>query len=192
MTVTGKGFLLFLPLKKTSMDKKSLRQEIRLRKKSRSREEMDVESRLIMQKLAEHPLFRRAKTVMLYASLPDEVQTLSFIEEWKRIKRIVLPTVVGDDIVPVEMTADGGMREGDFHILEPVSKPYEGHFDLIVVPGMAFDAEGNRLGRGKGYYDRFLAKHPDVPTIGICYGFQMVEKIPSEPHDRLVSEVITL
>lgn len=174
------------------MDKKSLRQEIRLRKKSHLREELDAESALIMKKLANHPAFQKAKVVMMYASLPDEVQTLSFIEEWNGRKRIILPTVVGDDIVPVEMPVNGTMKEGDFHIPEPVNGPYNGGFDLIVVPGMAFDASGHRLGRGKGYYDRFLAQHPNVPTIGICYGFQIMDDIPSEPHDRLVDEVITL
>lgn len=129
---------------------------------------------------------------MLYASLPDEVQTLDFIEAWRHRKTIILPTVVGDDIIPVELADDVTFAEGDFHIPEPQSHPYTGGFDLIVVPGMAFDSNGHRLGRGKGYYDRFLAQHPKVHTIGLCFDFQLLPEVPSESHDRIIDEIISL
>ena len=173
------------------MDKSTLRKEIRARKKSCSLEQLEAESVRIMQKLAEHPDFQRAEIVMLYASLPDEVQTLDFIEKWRTLKRIILPTVVGDDIIPVELAAGSGMVEGDFHILEPENNPYEGKLDLIVVPGMAFDRQGHRLGRGKGYYDRFLIKYPEVKTIGICFSFQLLDEVPAEPHDQVIDEIIS-
>lgn len=175
-----------------SMEKKELRQYIRQQKKLRTPEELAQQSIAIMQKLAVHPLFVKAQRVMLYASLPDEVQTLDFVQEWCTKKQVILPTVVGDDIIPVEMRAEDSMRVGDYNILEPDSEPYEGPLDLIVVPGMAFDREGHRLGRGKGYYDRFLALYPDVPTIGLCFDFQYVEQIPVEPHDKLVDCVLTV
>lgn len=174
------------------LDKKALRQEIRQRKKTHTPEYLEAQSEIIMRKLENHPAFQQANRVMLYASLPDEVQTLAFLDTWKSRKQIILPTVVGDDIIPVELTADAQMVEGDFHILEPENNPYTGPLDLIVVPGMAFDAKGHRLGRGKGYYDRFLIKYPDVKTIGICFDFQCLEAIPTEPHDRVVDEVLTL
>jgi 5-formyltetrahydrofolate cyclo-ligase len=174
------------------MDKKELRQQIRATKKQHTPEELQEQSEFILRKLAEHPLFLQSHTVMLYASLPDEVQTLSFIETWRHQKRIILPTVVGDDIIPVELADDTVFAEGDFHIPEPQNHPYTGDFDLIVVPGMAFDKEGNRLGRGRGYYDRFLEKHPQTPTIGICFDFQLVPEVPSEPHDRQIDEILTL
>ena len=173
------------------MDKKALRQEIRARKKACPQEQLQEESVWIMSKLSEHPDFQKAEIVMLYASLPDEVQTLVFLEKWRNRKRILLPTVVGDDIVPVELSAHSRMTEGDFHILEPDSPPYEGPIDLIVVPGMAFDRRGHRLGRGKGYYDRFLIKYPEVKTIGICFSFQMLDEVPAESHDQVIDEIIT-
>lgn len=173
-------------------DKKTLRKEIRQLKKSRTPEQLAAQSEVIMKKLECHPVFQQAHRVMLYASLPDEVQTLAFLEAWKARKQIILPTVVGDDIIPVELTADSQMVEGDFHILEPENHPYSGPLDLIVVPGMAFDKAGHRLGRGRGYYDRFLIKYPDTRTIGICFDFQFLESIPTEPHDRVVDEVLTL
>ena len=143
-----------------------------------------------MQKLADHPRFRAAERVMLYASLPDEVETLAFIEAWRHRKTIVLPTVVGDDIIPVELADTTMFAEGDFHIPEPQNHPYTGDFDLIVVPGMAFDMDGHRLGRGRGYYDRFLAIHPEVYTIGLCFDFQLVPVVPSEPPDHPINEIL--
>jgi 5-formyltetrahydrofolate cyclo-ligase len=174
------------------MDKKTLRQNIRALKKQHSQEELLAQSKKILQRLEEHPRFLQAKKVMLYASLPDEVQTLDFIETWRHRKSIILPTVVGDDIIPVELADNVTFVEGDFHIPEPQSHPYSGGFDLIVVPGMAFDSNGHRLGRGRGYYDRFLAQHPQVPTIGLCFDFQLLPEVPSEPHDRIINEIISL
>ena len=174
------------------MDKKTLRQQIRTLKKQHSSEELLDQSEKILQRLAAHSCFLQAEKVMLYASLPDEVQTLDFIETWRHQKTIILPTVVGDDIIPVELAENVAFAEGDFHIPEPQNHPYTGNFDLIIVPGMAFDANGHRLGRGRGYYDRFLAQHPDVHTIGLCFDFQLLPEIPSEPHDRNIDEIITI
>lgn len=174
------------------MDKKTLRQQIRSLKKQHSQEELLAQSERILQRLTEHPRFFQATKVMLYASLPDEVQTLEFIEIWRHLKTLILPTVVGDDIIPVELAENVTFAEGDFHIPEPQNHPYTGEFDLIVVPGMAFDTNGHRLGRGKGYYDRFLAQHPQVYTIGLCFDFQLLPDVPSESHDRIIDEIITL
>lgn len=173
------------------MDKKTLRQSIRTAKKQHTPEELLLQSEAVLRKLADNPHFRQAKRVMLYASLPDEVQTLTFIEEWRHRKTLILPTVVGDDIIPVELANDTVFAEGDFHIPEPQNHPYTGDFDLIVVPGMAFDNEGHRLGRGRGYYDRFLAQHPHTRTIGLCFDFQLVPEVPSEPHDRSIDEILS-
>ena len=172
------------------MNKKDLRQSIRAAKKQHTAEELQRQSEAVMQKLAAHPRFLAAEKVMLYASLPDEVGTLAFIENWRHSKTIVLPTVVGDDIIPVELADDTVFAEGNFHIPEPQNHPYTGDFDLIVVPGMAFDPEGHRLGRGRGYYDRFLAIHPEVYTIGLCFDFQLVPVVPSEPHDHPINEIL--
>lgn len=174
------------------MNKKELRKEIRAAKKLHTPEELLLLSELILKQLAQHPRFLGAERVMLYASLPDEVQTLSFLETWRHQKTVILPTVVGDDIIPVELAENVTFAEGDFHIPEPQNHPYTGDFDLIVVPGMAFDRAGHRLGRGRGYYDRFLARHPQVYTIGLCFDFQLLPEVPAEPHDRIINEVISI
>ena len=174
------------------MDKKELRLHIKTLKKQHSKDELKRQSELILEKLENHKSFIEAKTVMLYSSLPDEVQTHDFLAKWRNEKKIILPTVVGDDIIPVELTKDTDFAIGDFNILEPQNEAYTGTYDLIVVPGMAFDKNGNRLGRGKGYYDRFLCKHLEVKRIGICFDFQFVDEVPTEDNDIKMHEVLTI
>ena len=139
------------------MDKKELRSHIKTLKKQHSKESLLEQSKLILNKLENNKSFIEAKTVMLYSSLPDEVFTHDFLEKWRNEKRIILPTVVGDDIIPVELSKDTEFAIGDFNILEPQNNEYTGDYDLIIVPGVAFDRNGNRIGRGKGYYDVYLS-----------------------------------
>ena len=174
------------------MGKKELRVQIEALKKQHTKEQLMEQSKKILAKLEQHPDFIKAEKIMLYSALPDEVQTQDFLEKWHLKKRIILPTVVGDDIIPVEYAKDTGFAVGDFNILEPQNEPYTGNFDLIVVPGVAFDQHGNRIGRGKGYYDRFLCQHLDVKRIGICFDFQLIDEVPTEPLDIRMDEVITL
>lgn len=174
------------------MDKKELRSHIKALKRQHTKVSLIEQSSLILNKLESHKDFIEAKTVMLYSSLPDEVQTIGFIEKWRHKKRIILPTVVGDDIIPVELTDDTDFAIGDFNILEPQNKPYNGSYDLIIVPGVAFDKDGNRIGRGKGYYDRFLSKHMNIKRIGICFDFQLIEEVPTEENDIRMHEIISL
>ena len=106
--------------------------------------------------LETHPAFRAANIILLYHSLPDEVDTHDGIEE---------PT---------------GTLFTDYAAI-----------DFIAVPGVAFDRNGNRLGRGKGYYDRLLPRIPSAYKAGICFPFQLVEEVPAEPFDIRMDEVIT-
>ena len=174
------------------MNKTELRSHIKALKRQHSKEELLEQSKLILNKLENHKSFVEAKTVMLYSSLPDEVDTHEFLKKWRNVKKIILPTVVGDDIIPVELSKDTEFAIGDFNILEPQNEPYNGNYDLIIVPGVAFDKNGNRIGRGKGYYDRFLCKHLDVKRIGICFDFQLVDEVPTEDNDIRMDEVISI
>ena len=174
------------------MDKKTLRAEIKVLKKQHTKEQLLEQSEKILAQLEQHPDFVKAERVMLYSALPDEVQTQAFLEKWHLKKQIILPTVVGDDIIPVAYEKDTDFAVGNFNILEPQNEPYKGDFDLIVVPGVAFDHKGNRLGRGRGYYDRFLCQHLSVKRVGICFDFQLVDEIPTEPFDIRMDEVISL
>lgn len=134
--------------------------------------------------------FQKARCILLFHSLPDEVYTHSLIEKYCHGKTILLPSVVGDDI---ELHVyEGRTKTGPFNISEsegPLFTDY-GQIDLAVIPGVAFDHEGNRLGRGKGYYDRFLPRLT-CKTIGLCLTYQLLPHIPTEGHDRKVEKVIT-
>lgn len=174
------------------MEKKELRANIKALKKQYTKEQLLEQSEMILTKLEQDEDFEKARIVMIYSALPDEVQTQAFLEKWRHKKKIILPTVVGDDIIPVELAEDTGFAVGDFNILEPQNEPYSGGYDLIVVPGVAFDRNGNRIGRGRGYYDRFLCKHLNVKRIGICFDFQLVDEVPTEPNDIRMDKIISL
>ncbi len=170
--------------------KRLLRDDIRARKQQFSSEILAEKSLFVVEKLLSEPQFCAAKTVMLYWSLPDEVQTHALIKQILGAKRILLPAVVGDVIFPKELTDFSQLQTGKFSTQEPDCEQFSDSIDLIVVPGMAFDFEGNRLGRGRGFYDRFLAKNPIVPTIGLAFDFQMVAHVPHDANDVKIGKVL--
>lgn len=154
---------------------------------------LQSQSAKILAALEAHPVFRAAHTVLLYHSLKDEVDTHEFIRKWNGKKQILLPVVVGDDLEVRKYTTPEELVQGAFGIEEPTGELFTDYdsIDLIVVPGVAFDSKGNRLGRGKGYYDRLLPRIPSAYKTGICFPFQIVEEIPAEPFDIRMDEIIT-
>lgn len=178
------------------MDKNTLRQQIRQYKKAQSPQSRTEQSGLLMQQLAAHPQFAGARTILLYHALPDEVDTRTFIREWSGRKQILLPVVTGNELILKTYLNEEMLHDGSFGIMEPEGEIFTdmSKIDLAVIPGMAFDKEGNRLGRGKGFYDRLLHQLKDysIYKIGICFDYQFLDHIPTEPHDIPVDEVITL
>lgn len=150
-------------------------------------------STVILAKLEAHPLFSRAQVVALYYPLPDEVDTAGFVERWSQKKKILLPSVTSNFEITLRMYKPGGLVKGAFGIEEPTGIPVTDYdsIDLIVVPGVAFDKKGNRLGRGKGMYDKLL-KNIKAPKLGICFPYQLLNEVPGEPHDIPMDEVITI
>lgn len=148
----------------------------------------------IMTALEAHPAFQAAHTVLLYYSLPDEVNTHAFIHRWSQEKEILLPVVIGDDLELRRYTGSHDLAVGRYGILEPTGAPYTtyANIELIVVPGVAFDNEGHRLGRGKGYYDRLLPRLPQAYKLGICYPYQLLVHVPAEPFDIPMDQVLTI
>ncbi|MCK9159858.1 MAG: 5-formyltetrahydrofolate cyclo-ligase [Bacteroidaceae bacterium] len=173
-------------------EKAELRKEIRKKKAGHSTSELSALSDIILSLLEEQVVFQIANTILLYESLPDEVQTQEFIKKWSKSKQIILPVVVGD-ILRLRMYEDEkSMKTGAYGIKEPMGKVFSdfGTIDLAIVPGMAFDKEGHRLGRGKGYYDKLLPQIA-TPKIGICFPFQLVDKVPIESQDVKMDFIIT-
>ncbi|WP_251624006.1 5-formyltetrahydrofolate cyclo-ligase [Odoribacter lunatus] len=174
------------------MDKKELRKQIRELKNLYSIEDKLRFSSEIMRQLEENEHFIQARWVVCYWSMADEVYTHDFICKWAEEKYILLPCVRGDELELRLFSGKNNLHLGEgYAIPEPEGECFTeyGKIDLIIVPGMAFDGSGNRLGRGKGYYDRFL-RNRTAYKIGICFPFQYQKTIPVDSLDVPVDEVI--
>ncbi len=132
-----------------------------------------------------------SRTVLFYHALPDEVD-LSPLFSWP--KHILLPVVVGDDLHLRQYIGERNLRTGSYGIKEPAGTDFTDFsaIDLVLVPGMAFDRYGARLGRGKGYYDRLLPLLTHAYRLAVCFPFQLVDKVPSEAHDQRMDRVLTV
>lgn len=163
--------------------------------------EVDEFSRMIWDKLLALPQFINAKTVMTYLDFDNEVRTSEYLPElWRMKKRVVVPYCTGNDIHLFRLENINELSPGAWRILEP--KPElrrlpdrsirANQLDLIIVPGVAFDSRGNRLGMGKGYYDRFLRHvRPDVVKAALAFECQMVKEVPTTSHDIRMNMIIT-
>ncbi len=175
------------------MEKRNLRQIIRNRIATLSEEQRKLSSEQIFATVAALPDFADAKVVALYASLPDEPCSRRFIDEWSSRKRIVVPRVEGEIMHFYDYSPEV-MQSGAFGIDEPcgarLCNPEE--IDLMVVPGVAFTPDGRRMGRGKGFYDRYLSQDGfRAHTVGVCFEVQIIEDMPTEPHDRTLDKIIS-
>ena len=152
-----------------------------------------LQSAKVLAALEAHPAFRAANTILLYHSLKDEVDTHAFIRKWSNEKRILLPVVVGDELELRIYSGPEDMATGSYGIEEPTGEIFTDYaaIEFIAVPGVAFDAKGNRLGRGKGYYDRLLPRIPSACKAGICFPFQLVEEVPADSYDVRMDIIIT-
>lgn len=154
------------------------------------KQELSIRSEKALAVLRENKHFRSAKTVLLFHSLSDEVATHDFLREVMETKRVFLPVVSGEDMFMAEYEVDTPLKRRSLGVEEPQAPLYFGDVDVAVVPGVAFSAEGHRLGRGRGYYDRFLSQHACY-RIGLCFSFQCLATIPHEEHDVMMHDVIT-
>lgn len=174
-------------------EKKQLRRQIRELKKGATTEEKQRQGSMIFEHIAQSPLFQEAKTVLLYWSMDDEVPTHDFILQYYKEKTILLPCVVGDDLVLRKFQGMESMIAGEqFGILEPKGEIFSDYsaIDLMIIPGVAFDTEKHRMGRGRGFYDRLLSV-AKAEKAGICFDFQLRENVPVEEFDVKMDYVIT-
>ena len=171
-----------------------LRQAIRRRQKNYTVEALQILSAALLRTLSVHPRVRLAHTLLLYMALSDEVDTRPLIDELHREgKQIVLPVVLDDRDLQLRLYTPGApLVAGRFGIMEPTGPVFRNYsqIEVALIPGVGIDKNGHRLGRGKGYYDRFLAKCPTIYKIGVCYPFQLVDRLPTEAHDIAMDEVI--
>lgn len=174
------------------LSKLELRRQIRETKRQFTSQQLAELSRPVVEQLRQQ--LAGAQTIMAYYPLPDEVDIHSLIDDLVAMKKtVLLPKVIDDEQMEIRRYQGAeDLREGVLHLLEPVGEPFTDYalIDFALIPGMAFDAKGHRLGRGRGYYDRFLSSIPPVRTIGVCFPFQKVAEIPVDATDIPVDEVV--
>lgn len=140
------------------------------------------------------PGIDEARVVLAYHALPDEVPTAELLAQLLAAgKTVLLPRCQPDGTLTLHTyRGPADVAEGAYHIMEPVTPATTLLPDLVIVPAMAYDRAGHRLGRGRGYYDRLLARLPNARTIGLCYDTRLLDNIPTEPHDRQVDAVVAV
>ena len=174
------------------MDKKEIRKEIRELKKQYTWDGKKEKSVSVWEQVEQDEHFRQARVVLAYWSMDDEVFTHDFVEKWGGKKELLLPCVRGDELDIRYFEGKEKLCPGEgYAIPEPVGELFTDwdRIDVVLVPGVAFDRKGNRLGRGKGYYDKIL-KQTHAYKLGICFDFQFLNAIPTEEHDIPMDAVI--
>ena len=175
------------------MDKKELRQQIRQRKRAMTEAEIDAASQRLGELLAEAPLYRQAKTLYGYLPYNQEVRTVPMLQRaLAEGKRVAVPKCYGDEMRFIYLEDLSQVEKGYCGIPEPIAdEPVaDDPTALVLMPGLAFDPQGRRIGYGGGFYDKFLAAEPNHPTLALCYAFQMVDEIPTEEFDVPVDCVL--
>jgi len=179
-------------------DKGSLRTHYLRLLKEQNKEDVLRKSALIAEQFWQLPSIQAAKSILFYASMPGEVDTLLMIEKACFLgKRVALPIVEKNQrkLIPTLISSMKDVHKGTYGIHEPLLDLDKAlalkDIDAVIVPGLAFDRQNHRLGRGAGYYDRFLSSLPqNVTTVGFAFDFQLTENLPYEAHDIRLSQVI--
>lgn len=172
-----------------SSEKKELRQKLLAKLLSLTKEELKRRSQDVEKRLSSLPIYNKAKVIMAYYPLKGEVDILGMIRKDLGLKRFCFPVT---DLEKKELFAyevknlEEDFVRGPFGVMQPDIKRTKrvdiGEIDMVIIPGIAFDRSGNRLGRGAGFYDRFLRKlNPPVKKVGIAFIFQILQDLPIHP-----------
>lgn len=174
-------------------EKRLIRKQIFAARKQCSDRQIEEWSRQVTENIIGLPEFTAARRIMAYADYNHEVITRYVIgEAWRAGKEVAVPKVVGKDMVFYRLTDFSQLEPGYFGIPEPVRGEITEWDDaLMVMPGVAFDPENNRVGYGGGFYDRFLERHPDILRVAAAFDFQILEKVPAEPTDICPQIIVT-
>ncbi len=174
--------------------KKDIRKCALAKRNCISKQEWEEKSRLICEKVVTHPFFLDSDVIYCYVDYRNEVCTRGIIETaWKQDKKVAVPKVIGDEMEFHYIQSCEDLKEGYRGIPEPWKNnpACDTGYVLIIMPGAAFDIMCNRIGYGKGYYDKYLHAHPNYKTLALAFEFQMVEHIPSGEYDICPNMIIT-
>ncbi len=175
------------------MNKQELRQAIRARKRAMTEEDILRRSEILAEKFARSNAYRAAKTIYGYLPYNQEVRTVPMLRRaLEEGKRVAVPKVYGDDMKFIYLDDLSQVAKGYAGIPEPVADGpvAQDETALVLMPGLAFDRAGHRIGYGGGFYDKFLAREPHHPTVALCYDFQVMGRLETEEFDIPVDLVI--
>jgi len=171
--------------------KNAIRKQLRTLRNNLTTSEVENNSHHIQKNLETHPTFLKATHILLYFSHQKEVSTLELIKKWHTKKKIYLPVLKDDNLFEVGEYEREKLTINHYGIAEPTHIEKNPTLNLIIVPGLGFDKSGNRIGMGKGYYDRFLLQKKGIERIALCHDIQILDQIPKGPYDENVDEIIT-
>ena len=175
------------------MDKKELRRYIREKKRAMTETEIEEKSRRLGELFLATEAYRKADTIYGYLPYNQEVRTVPMLEQALRDgKRVAVPKCYGDEMRFIYLTDLTRVEKGYAGIPEPVEDGPVAHdrTALVLMPGLAFDREGHRIGYGGGFYDKYLSAEPGHPTLALCYDFQMLPELETEEFDIPVDSVL--
>ena len=175
------------------MDKTALRNSIRARKRAMTEEEIVSRSEALAQLFYASEAYKNAKTIYGYMPYNQEVRTIPMLEQALADgKRVAVPKCYGDEMKFIYLEDLTQVEKGYAGIPEPIADGPVGDDPtaLVLMPGMAFDPQGHRIGYGGGFYDKFLASEPGHPTLALCYEFQMLDHLETEEFDIPVDTVL--
>ena len=175
------------------MDKKELRRTIRERKRAMTEEEIVSRSEKLGVLFAQSEAYKNAKTIYGYLPYNQEVRTVPILEQaLKDGKKVAVPKVYGDEMKFLYLDDLTKVSKGYAGIPEPIADGpvADDETALVLMPGLAFDPQGHRIGYGGGFYDKFLAAEPNHPTLALCYEFQLLPELDTEEHDIPVDTVL--
>ena len=175
------------------MNKKELRACIRAQKRAMTEAQIVEKSNRLGELFLASDAYKNAKTIYGYLPYNQEVRTVAMLEQALRDgKRVAVPKCYGDEMRFIFMDDLSKVEKGYANIPEPIAdEPIaDDETALVLMPGLAFDPQGHRIGYGGGFYDKFLAKEPNHPTLALCYDFQMVEHLETEEFDIPVDTVL--
>ena len=175
------------------MDKKELRTMIRQRKRAMTEEEICQKSNRLRELFCASDAYRKAETIYGYLPYNQEVRTTEMLQQaLNEGKKVAVPKVYGEEMRFIYLEDLSQVAPGYSKIPEPIADGpvADDPTALVLMPGLAFDPQGHRIGYGGGFYDKFLSKEPNHPTLALCYEFQMLPELKTEEHDIPVDTVL--
>lgn len=179
-----------LPSQQIKSKKNGIRTALSAKRRILTAEQVRKCSQEVTEQLLQCPEFKAAHNIVFYYPIHNEIDVRPIVSAVNG-KTFYLPVIHRKNIEIRCYTGEDDLKQGKYGIPEPQTPTFKGKPDLIIVPGVAFDKQLQRLGRGGGYYDRFLRKYKDITKIGVCYSFQVTDQLPTDKHDISMDKLIT-